>query len=165
MRIETNIFFRTLSCCENVSWKWLRAQFIIWCWDERSTSRKSPSLLVVEMGIFFPLPHQFVSSFCCVSSRHTKTEFSKSSLRSLGVFFFFPQQLAPIPPFPLMNWHAGRNICYYSHFLTACAAWIGSCSGRKQLSGKRGEIKKREKPLWIVKEVKHKSILEGELRQ
>lgn len=89
----------------------------------------------------FPLPHQFVSWFCSVSSQHTKTEFSKSSLSLCSLGVFFPQQLAPIPPFPLMNWHAGRNICYYSHFLTACAAWIGSCSGRKQLSGKCGGIR------------------------
>lgn len=40
-----------------------------------------------------------------------------------------------------MNWHAGRNICYYSHFLTACAAWIGFCSWRKQLSGRSREIR------------------------
>lgn len=145
IRIKTSFFFRTSPHNGNVSWKWLQAQFIIWSgWGE---SRKRPSLLVVEMGIFFP---SLISLWVCsaVSAVSTQKQNSVKALCSLGAFFF--QQLAPIPPFPLMNWHAGRNICYYSHFLTACAAWIGSCSGRKQLSGKRGVIRKRNKPWWII---------------
>lgn len=65
-----------------------------------------------------------------------------------------------------MNWHAGRNICYYSHFLTACAAWIESCSWRKQLSGKSGEIRKRGKTsmVFFCKGSKTTSISDGELR-
>lgn len=68
-------------------------------WDERSTSRKSPGPFSGWNGNFFPLPHQFVSSFCSVSSQHTKTEFSKSSLCSLGVFFS-PNSLLPSPLSP-----------------------------------------------------------------
>lgn len=92
IRIKASFFLRTPP---HVSWKWLWAQFIIWLgWGE---SRKRPSLLVVEMGIFFPLPHQFVSLFCSVSSRHTKTEFSKSSLLS-GSFFSTACSHPPFSP-------------------------------------------------------------------
>lgn len=100
------------------------------------------------MGFFSPLHPSLISLWVssAVSAVSTQKRNSVKALCSPGVFFLPPNSLLPSPPFPLMNWHAGRNICHYSHFLTACAAWIGSCSGRKQLSGKSGEIKERDKP-------------------
>ena len=132
------------SCYGNVSWKWLPAQFIIWLGWEEHIYKESQPFSGWNGNFFSP---SLISLWACsaVSAVGTQKRNSVKAPCSPGVFFS-PNSLLPSPPFPLMNWHAGRNICYYSHFLTACAAWMGSCSGRKQLSGKRGEIKKREKP-------------------
>lgn len=105
--------------------------------DERQRSRKSPWLLVVEMGMF-PLPHQFVSS-----AASADTTQKRNSVKAPSALWevFFPSTACSHPPFPLIHWHVGRNICYYSCFLTVCTASVGSCYGRKQLSGKQGRLR------------------------
>lgn len=99
--LKTSFFFRTPPHNGNVSWKWLRAQFIIWSgWGE---SRKRPSLLVVEMGIFFP---SLISLWVCsaVSAVSTQKQNSVKALCSLGAFFSTDCSHPPFPPHELTCW-------------------------------------------------------------